>query len=307
VSGCPTLINCTIANNLSGVELPGVGLPGTRDGAVHNCIIYGNQGTQLYYPPAGRGLSVSVDYCLIPDWGSATRPPTMGGESTVWAADPCFVRWGYWEDAPATPAGRTRAVVRAAAAADTTKVLVEGDYHLQSQGWRWSEQPIHGSNWYFDISTSPAIDAGDPRDGLAEEPERAPDDPEGRWGFNHAIDLGAYGGTTQASLAPTQGEPPGVGAVDLQDYWPVNFTTRWTLLNPEGTDGWRGGDERPVLPPPDLQRSRLGAEHLLLLHRACFLYDPGLRLAISAAGGPSARAGRVPSVSRGRHHGPGSL
>ena len=61
---------------------------------------------------------------------------------------------------------------------------------------------MHGSHWYFDAATSPAIDAGHPMDGLGEELERIPDDPEGRWGVNHAIDLGAYGGTTQASLAP---------------------------------------------------------------------------------------------------------
>jgi hypothetical protein len=230
VSGCPTLINCTIANNLSGAELPGVGTPGIRDGTVHNCIIYGNQSHQT--PPLAAVLS--IDYCLLEDRSSATQPPTMGEESTVWSADPCFVRWGHWEDVPTTPAGRTRAIVRAAAA-DTTKVLVEGDYHLQSQGWRWSEEPTHGSHWYFDTATSLAIDAGDPMDSLGEELERAPDDPEGRWGFNHAIELGAYGGTAQASLTPTQGEPPGVGAVDLQDYWPINLSNQWIVHDPQGT------------------------------------------------------------------------
>lgn len=239
VSGCPTLVNCTIANNLSGVEFPGTGFSGHSGLTVHNCIIYGNQGTQLYYyysPPAGRGLSVSlsVDYCLIADWGSATtRPPTMGGESTIWGADPCFVRWGHWKDVPIVPAGRTREAVPAA---DTKKVLIEGDYHLQSQGWRWSEEPIHGSHWYYDeTSTSWAIDTGDPRDSLGEELERAPDDPEGRWGFNHAIDLGAYGGTAQASLAPPEGGPAGVGTVDLHDYWRIGWQHEWTVHNPGGT------------------------------------------------------------------------
>jgi hypothetical protein len=95
---------------------------------------------------------------------------------------------------------------------------------------------VHGSNWYFDPSTSPAIDAGDPMDSLGEELERAPDDPEGRWGVNHAIDLGAYGGVTQASLAPTNGEPPGVGAVDLRDYWPLTTGdfNQWLVHNPQG-------------------------------------------------------------------------
>jgi hypothetical protein len=226
VSGCLTLINCTIANNLSGVELPGAGLPATSDITVHNCIIYGNQSPQVL----PRAVPASMDYCLIEDWwGNATEPPSTGGESTIWAADPCFVRWGRWEDALAGPAGRTRAT------APTAKVLIEGDYHLQSQGWRWSEEPIHGSNWYFDTSTSLAIDAGDPMDSLGEELERAPGDAEGRWGFNHAIELGAYGGTAQASLTPTEGEPPGVGAVDLQDFWPIGLSNQWIVYDPQGT------------------------------------------------------------------------
>lgn len=72
-------------------------------------------------------------------------------------------------------------------------------------------------------------------DGLGEELERAPDDPEGIWGVNHAIDLGAYGGTTQASLAPTEDETPGVGAVDFRDYWPLGpSNNQWHVHNPEG-------------------------------------------------------------------------
>ena len=81
---------------------------------------------------------------------------------------------------------------------------------------------MHGSNWYFDTSTSPAVDAGDPMDSLGEELERVPDDPEGQWGFNHAIDLGAYGGTNAGEPGPDAGRAaPGVGAVDLRDYWPL--------------------------------------------------------------------------------------
>jgi len=120
--------------------------------------------------------------------------------------------------------------------------LVEGDYHLKSEGWRWNPQPIHGSHWYFDAVTSPAIDAGDPMDSLGEEFERAPDDAEGIWGVNHAINLGAYGGTAQASLAPTDGEAPGVAAVDLRDYWPFGQVARggggtyhWYVHTPQGT------------------------------------------------------------------------
>jgi hypothetical protein len=235
VSGCPTLINCTIANNISGVQASRRGLPGyVGVNVFHNCIIYGNQGTQVVPWSISVQPLLKLEYCLIQDWWNMeTTSPRLGGGSLVWSADPYFVRWGHWEDVPSTPSG-------AGDSSTTTtgypnKVLSEGDYHLQSQGWRWIAEPEHGSNRYYDLLTSSAVDAGDPLDGLGEEPERVPDDPEGAYGFNHAIDLGVYGGTTQASLAPTEGEAPGVGAVDLLDYWPLYLSNRWSVHDPQGT------------------------------------------------------------------------
>jgi hypothetical protein len=148
---------------------------------------------------------------------------------TVQYADPRFVRLGRWEEAPTGTTTR-----RDVSIASAEQVLIEGDYHLQSEGWRWSPQPVHGSRWYFDTATSPGVDGGDPKDGLGEEFERAPDDPEGFWGANRAIDLGAYGGTTQGSLGPTRGETPGIGAVDLRDFWPLDVGNRWWLRDPAG-------------------------------------------------------------------------
>jgi hypothetical protein len=234
VSGCRELVNCTVANNLSGVEITNDGLPSGSLITLRNCILYGNQGSfqliERWNQTLPRGAQ--IDYCLIGDWSPAERSGiSVWPRETMLSSDPCFVRLGYWQDAPAPPRGRESVPLQA-----RKKILVEGDYHLQSAGWRWSPQPVHGSHWYFDPSTSPAIDAGDPMDSLGEELERGPDDPEGQWGVNHAIDLGAYGGTTQASLAPTEGEPPGVGAVDLRDYWPLTAGdfNQWLVHNPEG-------------------------------------------------------------------------
>ncbi len=63
------------------------------------------------------------------------------------------------------------------------------DYHLKSQAGRWDPA---AKAWVQDTVTSPCIDAGDPAADLAEEP--APNG--GR------INLGAYGGTAQASKSP---------------------------------------------------------------------------------------------------------
>jgi len=65
-----------------------------------------------------------------------------------------------------------------------------GDYHLKSQAGRW--EPI-GENWITDEVTSPCIDAGDPNSPVGEEPE-----PNGG-----IINMGAYGGTAEASKSPS--------------------------------------------------------------------------------------------------------
>jgi hypothetical protein len=64
-----------------------------------------------------------------------------------------------------------------------------GDYHLKSQAGRWNSNI---ETWVFDSNTSPCIDAGNPGCPPGAEP-----DPNG-----NRINMGAYGGTAQASKSP---------------------------------------------------------------------------------------------------------
>ena len=80
-----------------------------------------------------------------------------------------------------------------------------GDYHLQSTGGSW-----HGGAFDADPANSPCIDAGDPAAPLGEEPA-----PNGA-----RINLGAYGGTAQASKTP-----------------PIRVLT---LVSPNGGEVWHG-------------------------------------------------------------------
>ncbi len=235
VSGCPTLVNCTIANNISGVALNCADAPKIDQIVIRNCIIWNNQGyEQMQILNRWRAMTTQIEYDLIENWKAAGGLAGLSGESTLLDDDPGFAQPGFWQEIPqratSGPASRNK------------NVLIEGDYHLKSEGWRWNgDGPVHGSPWYFDTSTSPAVDAGDPIDSLGEELERVPGDPQGEWGFNHAIDIGAYGGTKEASLSPTRAAPaPGVGAVDLRDYWPLRgtFLNRWFVHNPQGTARW---------------------------------------------------------------------
>jgi len=50
--------------------------------------------------------------------------------------------------------------------------------------------------------TSPCIDAGDPNSPLENELLYIPDDPNNPNVNNSTINMGAYGGTTEASFAP---------------------------------------------------------------------------------------------------------
>jgi hypothetical protein len=214
VSGCMSLVNCTVANNISGVGIDQNPLLSTLP-TIHNCIIYGNQGSQIIpFPPGPVIAGLSADLDMYISYSLVQSHQTRAEQRSGSDGDPCFVQPGYW----------------------VGNVLVEGDYHLKSEGWRWSEQLAHRSHWYYDTVTSPGVDAGDPMDSLGEEPERVPDDPEGRWGFNHAIDLGAYGGTMQGGMRPTRGLAPGIGAVDLHDFWPLVVGYRWLMPGPEGTN-----------------------------------------------------------------------
>ena len=95
-----------------------------------------------------------------------------------------------------------------------------GDYHLKSQAGRWD--PNTG-NWILDKVSSPCIDAGDPNTPVGLE----------RFPNGGRINIGAYGGTPEASLSHWQlpGFPvhaynplPANGATDV----PIDIILSWT-------------------------------------------------------------------------------
>lgn len=73
------------------------------------------------------------------------------------------------------------------------------DYHLKSQAGRWDTNIYE---WVHDNVTSPCIDAGDPNSPLENELLHIPDDPNNPNVTNLRINMGAYGGTPEASFAP---------------------------------------------------------------------------------------------------------
>jgi hypothetical protein len=218
----PVVSRCEIAANGIGVEMTmemTARMAGYAAPEMENCLIVGNRTYGVY------GSEPAMTNCTIADNGSqgvfGTRPKlsnsivyfnNAGGENVKgkssltisysdiqggWigqgniSLDPCFVLRGIW-------AARSGLL-----ATDPNAVWVGGDYHLASQGWRWSQ--LLGT-WVWDDHTSPCIDAGDPATALGDEKVCGEGDPlSSRAGPNTRIDMGSYGGTAEASLVPKAG------------------------------------------------------------------------------------------------------
>jgi hypothetical protein len=80
-----------------------------------------------------------------------------------------------------------------------------GDYHLKSQAGRWD---ANSESWVADGVSSPCIDAGNPGCPLGDEPA-----PNG-----NRRNMGAYGGTAEASKSPTYWR----SIADLTNDWVVD-------------------------------------------------------------------------------------
>ena len=165
-----TIVNCTFHGNHAEYEGGVVwGLPDARPSTnrIVNCILWGNTPDEIVF----SALGVLVSHCSI-----AGGWPGTGNID----ADPLFAnpgRWAHVED-----------LTNDAEPNDPNAVWVDGDYHLKSQAGRWDPE---GQRWIYDNVTSPCIDAGDPNTDWAAE----------LWPHGGRANIGAYGGTPQASMS----------------------------------------------------------------------------------------------------------
>lgn len=122
--------------------------------------------------------------------------------------DPVFIQAGLWDD-NGTPDWIRDDIF-----------LGGGDYHLKSEGWYWH---TGRKVWTWDEDvTSRCIDAGNPGSALGDELLTIPSDPNNDWGENLRINMGAYGGTAEASMPPYDwallSDITNDGAVDFVDF-----------------------------------------------------------------------------------------
>ncbi len=236
----PMLNNCTVSG-CQAESTGGIWNGPSSSTTLTNCILWGNsdndgmdESAQIS-PDVHQGNETSViNYCCIQNLTGM-----LGGIGNI-VANPHFV------DAE------------------------NEDYHLKSEAWRWDKIR---QRWDYDDVTSPCIDAGNPGSLLENELLTVPDDPNNNWGVNLRINMGAYGGTIEASM-PTHGasllaDMTNDGLVTLEDfaaqalYWSPKDWLNGNLLNP---DVHR--DQLPITNsmPGDLNRDGLvNAADLVLL------------------------------------------
>jgi hypothetical protein len=110
-----------------------------------------------------------------------------------------------------------------------------GDFHLKSQGWR---QDVQRQIWTWDDVTSRCLDAGNPGRSLDSELLSVPPDPGNIWGQNLRINIGAYGGTNQASIPPYDwslcADADNDGTVNFVDL--DRITSNWLVSGSELTE-----------------------------------------------------------------------
>ncbi len=188
IGGIFIFINCTATGNSAGYFglfaynkpfkfPPNLFLPSRMD--FLNCIIWNDENAilnedgstiHINYSSVQNGLLAIHDLQQGLSWGNGNND-----------SDPLFITSGFWVDA-----NEPNIIVEPF---DPNAFWLEGDYHLQSTAGHYDP---NSQTWILDDLNSPCIDAGDPNSPIENEPL-----PNGG-----RINMGAFGGTTQASLSP---------------------------------------------------------------------------------------------------------
>ena len=260
-SGIVELNNCTLSNNSAITEGGGIALSeysqlvtinnsiftgnrvlGTQsslgsggacslsgdDTTITNSTFYGNRAKQNSTIVKSSSSILNISNCIvwdgqdaISDSNSSTLMVSYSDIQGGWEGqgnidvNPLFANPGYWAEA------NDPNII--AEPNDPNAVWIEGDYRLKSQEGRYDP---NSESWVIDDVTSPCIDAGDPNSPIGYEPY-----PNGG-----LINMGAYGGTLEASLSPNDVNGFGLS----YNPYPVDGATETGLnviLNWK-SDGW---------------------------------------------------------------------
>jgi len=238
----PVITGCTIIGNTAGRE--GGGLDsGQSDPNIFNCTIIDNNapiggGINCYYPGVARVVNCTL---------SANSANNIGGAIHCWSGGIAVIQNSIlW--ANSASAGKQIGLLDGGIATvtycdlqggqtdvyDPCSTLVWGsgnidadpcfasfdingeadiwDFHLKSAYGRWDP---NSQSWVMDSDTSPCIDTGEPNSDWASEP----------WPNGKRVNMGAYGGTSQASMNGNPADFDINGSVNFVDF--AEFSGKW--------------------------------------------------------------------------------
>jgi hypothetical protein len=209
-----SIMNNTIVGNIAGDQ--GGGLSQCTGTVRNNIIAFNNA-------PLGGGIFGPANSTYNAFWQN--NGGNFAGGSGTGVGDivtaPQFARDGRWDTSGTQD--------------PSDDVWVDGDYHLKSQIGRWDP----AENWWMlDSVTSYCVDAGNPSSDWSAE----------LWPNGQRVNLGAYGGTPQASMSPSElgnvadlDNDTQVGPADLKrmgQKWPLVENLLAEDLNRDGKVNW---------------------------------------------------------------------
>jgi len=169
--GSPILTNCALIKNSALSSGGGVMVNSNTSLTLTNCTFSGNSAMSGSVME-NFNSTITLTNCILWD----NLPPQIGNYNSTSVVTYSDIQGGW------LGLGNI----------DADPCFVDpnnGDYHLKSQAGRWDS---NSQSWVMDYVSSPCIDAGNP--GCTEANEPTPN--------GNRINMGAYGGTAEASKSP---------------------------------------------------------------------------------------------------------
>ena len=202
--GMPEFVNCVIADNTAGGNGGGIDCYSNGDVILINCTLVknsANSGGAVFSWTSSVVVSNSIIWANEADDGSQVA--IMAGNVFISFSDV----QNYW---PGTGNIDTDPCF---ASFDASSEPNTWDFHLQSAYGCWNPK---SKNWITDSNTSSCIDAGDPNSDWSKEP----------WPNGKRINMGAYGGTEQASMNGNPADFIIDESVNFADF--AEFSNKWS-------------------------------------------------------------------------------
>jgi len=194
-----SLINCTFKNNMGGEDFGGGMYNRNCHLSFDNCTFYGNT---VNGPSAGGGgiCNIAETNAVLNTCTFTSNSAAEGSAISNYSSNLVMTNCILWSNEPNEIFSSDIIDVTYSNISggwegegniDVDPLFADpnnGDYHLKSEMGRWDP---NSESWIKDDVTSPCIDAGDPNSDFSGE----------TWTHGGRINMGAYGGTRQASMS----------------------------------------------------------------------------------------------------------